>query len=347
MSNNVAVSVIIINWNGQKDLSGCLSSLKKVTDIKFEVILVDNGSTDQSLKESKKIFPDIHVIKNHHNLGYAPANNQGLACAKGEFILFLNNDTEVTGNFLKILIDTLKTDPKIACVQPKIYLMGRGQMLDAVGSFLTWTGFLDHFGYERSDGPKYSKPMSIFSAKGACMLFRKSALDKIGNFDNLFFAYFEETDLCWRAWLAGYGVFYVPQAVIYHKGGATAHRLQEAISYYHSYKNRIRTFIKNFETANLVRVLFMHSLICTFLVFANILMGRISQALAIIRAYWWNITVLSDTLKERTRVQALRQVADKQLFGPLVRHKGLIQYIKEVYFSFFIAPKIRQEKMEW
>ncbi|MBI4039374.1 glycosyltransferase [Candidatus Daviesbacteria bacterium] len=347
MPNNVVVSVIIINWNGQKDLSGCLTSLKKVKDVEFEVILVDNGSTDQSAKVAQKIFPDVHVIRNQHNLGYAPANNQGLAGARGEFILFLNNDTKVTDDFLKILVSILKADPKIAAVQPKIYLMGRGQMLDAVGSFLTWTGFLDHFGYERRDGPQYAKPREIFSAKGACMLFRKSVLDQIGNFDNLFFAYFEETDLCWRAWLAGYRVSYVPQAVIYHKGGATAHRLPEAISLYHSYKNRIRTFIKNFAVVNLVRVLFVHSLICTFLVLAHLLMGRTSQALAIVRAYWWNITVLSDTLQERTRVQALRQVGDKQLFGPLVRHKGLVQYLKEVYFSFFIAPKIRQEKMGW
>lgn len=324
------VSVIIINWNGKNLLKVCLSSLKNQNYKNIEIILVDNASVDGSVEWVTKYFAQIKIIINKKNLGFAEANNIGFRQARGEYILFLNNDTKVTSNFITEILNVLKRK-NIGGVQSKILFMDDPKRLDGVGSYLTYTGFLYHQGIYAINTSKYDKEIEIFSAKGACMCFKKSVLDKIlvdGDiFDKRYFAYFEETDLCLRVWLLGYKIVFVPNSIIYHKYGATSQKLKKPFIEYHSYKNRICTYIKNLEMLSIAKILLPHLMICQVLAIIFILKKRWDIFLSIERALWWNLVNLRKTLKYRNIIQRkIRYVKDGIIFPVVLRNVGLSYY---------------------
>ena len=204
------VSVIIATLNGKGLLSDCLKTLYKY-ESNFEVIVVDNASTDGTISWLKKSYPQVKLIENSFNTGFAKANNQGLELASGEYVLYLNNDTLITEPFLKTLIAEL-VSPKVAAVSPLILLPDG--TIDSIGSYLTRTGFLYHRAHRHKPDPSFVHKTNTYSLKGACMLWKKSVLDKIGQLDESYFAYFEETDLCHRAVNAGFNLVVVPQVSI-------------------------------------------------------------------------------------------------------------------------------------
>jgi len=201
-------------------------------------------------------------------------------------------------------------------------LMDDPRRLDTAGSFLTATGFLVHRGaYEPEE--RFTTSDEIFAAKGAALLLRRAALEETGPFDPRFFAYFEETDLCWRVWLAGWEVGFAADARVLHRLGATASTLPSAFVQFHSFKNRIRTLIKNLGAARLVWMLPYHLALCIGLVIWYALRGRFDIAAAILRAIWWNATHLRGTLRERRRVQRRRRVSDGDLMRRIMRPTSL------------------------
>jgi GT2 family glycosyltransferase len=232
--------------------------------------------------------------------------------AKGKYILLLNNDTTVTKNFLEPLVEDLEKDLMLAAVQSKTFL--NKNLLDNVGSFLNPVGFLNHFGFREKDGKKYQEKQQIFSPKAACLLIRKTVVDKIGLFDSSYFAYFEETDWAWRIYLIGYKIIFEPRSVIYHKLGKTSTKLSYAFINYHSFKNRLRTILKNASTNTLITMLPLHLLIINILAISFLIQGKGQIFLSIIRAEFWNILHFKETLIERFKIQSKRSVSDKQLF---------------------------------
>src|SRR3989344_355191 len=141
-----SVSIIVLNWNGKSFLKSCLDSLKKITYSPLEIIVVDNNSIDGSQEFVKKNYQKVSLIENKKNYGFAQGNNIGFRAAKGDYILFLNNDTVVTPNFLEILISDFKKNKKIGCLQPQMRVMKNKNLIDSIGSFMTFTGFLYHYG---------------------------------------------------------------------------------------------------------------------------------------------------------------------------------------------------------
>jgi len=329
------VSIIIVNFNGKGYLMKCLRSLKKQSYENIEVIVVDNASIDGSVEVIRKIkipHSRLQIIVNKENLGFAEANNIGYQRTKGELVLFLNNDTEVTRDFLKNLVQRILKDKKIGGVQSKIFLMDKRDTLDSVGSFLTMTGIMYHYGVFKKDSVKYSKYIAIHTAKGACMLFRRNVLEKVmvrGEiFDGRYFAYFEESDLCHRVWLAGYEIYFVPDSVIYHKMGATSSKLANPFVQFHSYKNRINSYLKNLEVKNLVRILVPHLFLCEVMSGYYLVRGSLGMALAIQKAMLWNILNISQTLSKRKIVQdRVRRVSDEEIFARVMKKVGLGYYI--------------------
>lgn len=321
------VSIIIVNWNGKHHLEKCLPSLEKITYSNYEVILVDNASSDESVSFVKSKYPSIKIIQNDKNYGFAKGNNIGFKQAHGEYILFLNNDTQVTKDFLDNLVAVLGSDRELGGVQAKVLSMTDPTRLDSVGAFLTNTGFLYHYGYLQKDNKKYDKPIYLYTAKGACMLFRKDVIDQVGLFDDEFFAYFEETDFCHRVWLAGYKIKYVPDAVIYHQIGGTSNSMNNSFIQYHSFKNRINSYIKNLGLSEAIKILPLHIFLCEAAAFVFIIKGKPSIFLAINKAILWNIKKLSQTLKKRKYIQRqIRTVSDNEAFGKLKRFPGLRYY---------------------
>jgi len=338
------VSIIIINWNGKEHLKKCIPSVLENSYKNFEIIIVDNGSTDGSLQYVGDKFPKTVIIRNKTNLGFAQANNQGVNKSRGEMILFLNNDTVVTKNFLTDLVTKLNSDKEIGACQPKILLLEKKDRLDSIGSFLTNTGFLYHYGFEARDAKKLDKEITLFSGKGSCLLFKKSVLNEIGHFNEDFFAYFEETDLCWRLWLAGYKLYYVPQAKIFHKSWGTARKLKQETINYHSFKNRIASLTINLGTYNLVKILPVHLVICALIAFFYSITGKPKISLAIFKAVFWNIKNQNIIQKKRRVTQTkIRIVSDKKLFPQIVRNANLSFYFSILRYS-FVRSKIFHEK---
>jgi len=231
------VSIIIVNYNGKKFLHDCLSSLYSITYDDYEVILVDNHSSDGSVDFVKQNFPDVIIQQLEQNFGFAKANNIGADVAKGDLLLFLNNDTKVTEGFLEPLVAEMKSDETAIC---QSLLLKPDGAIDSAGDFV------DKYGrtYNSKKIPKETSP--ILSARGACMLVKKDVFDELGRFDEKFFVSFEDVDIGWRAWICGYKVVVVPKSVVYHYGGGTVSIMSGDIKF-HGAKNTLVLTLTNFE----------------------------------------------------------------------------------------------------
>lgn len=221
-------------------------------------------------------------------------------------------------------------------MQPKIHIMDNPALLDTVGSYLTYTGFLQHVGFLEKDSSVYNKERIIFSAKGACLLTRKDIINKIGLFDNNYGSYFEETDFCWRVWLLGYKIIYYPKAEIYHKVGFTSKKQNQGEVNYNSFKNRIATLFKNLGTKNLFIIGLAHLIIIINLSLYYFLTLRFKNANMIWRAIWWNIKNLKKNISKRNFVQKIRAKSDEEIFKSILK-----KFDYKRMFSHFL----RSEKM--
>ncbi len=238
MKNQNSVSIIIINYNGKKFLEKCLKSLETIKYENYEIILVDNNSTDDSVEFVKNTYPSIIIIKLDKNYGFAEPNNIGAKNAKGNFLLFLNNDTEVTPNFVTELVNAAKTDKQIAICQ-SLLLKPSGE-IDSSGDFL------DTLGRAYSSKIKPGPTKEILSARGASMLVKREIFENLGGFNKEYFASFEDVDLGWRCWIAGYKVIVVTSSIVYHSGGQTIKELSSVMSF-HGVKNTLLLRLVNFE----------------------------------------------------------------------------------------------------
>jgi GT2 family glycosyltransferase len=340
MNKQPLVSVIIVNWNGKQWLQGCLPSLAAVTYKNVEWIIVDNASTDGSSHWVKKHYPKTIIVQNSENLGFSHANNLGYRKAHGDYILFLNNDTKVKSDYISELLKPFAGDKTIGGVQSKILLMDEPKRLDSIGAFLTPTGFLYHNHLGGIDNTGLDKQTELYTAKGASMMFRKDVLRQVEVdgwiFDPDYFAYFEETDLCHRVWMAGYHIVYAHKAVVYHKMGATSNKLVSGWVQYNSYKNRINSYIKNFGFQNLILILPFHIALCNVLSFVFLVKRNYSWFKAIHKAIWWNVLHLPKTLEKRTFVQSrIRRRKDSDFFGKIMKSP------KPGYYTGFLSMFLR------
>ncbi len=314
--NRELVSIIIVSWNGLHWLKKSIPSLFRVSYRPFEIILVDNSSTDGTKEWVSEHFPDVSIISIDKNLGYAEANNRGFEVSRGAYVLFLNNDVEVESEFVNNLVSAIEKDDTIAGAQSKILLMNDRDRYDTIGAFLTSTGFLYHYCFMNRVNKIYEKSIDIFTPKGACMIFKRSALQNVlvdGKlFDPEAFAYFEETDMANRIWLSGKRIVYVPDAVIYHKMGGTSETMNKAFIQYHSFKNRIASYLKNLEIISLVTILPVHIIACEVYALLHAIKGTFSIFFSVQKALLWNMVHIKDTIRKRCYIQKnIRKVSDK------------------------------------
>ncbi len=239
MEKTPLVSIIIVNYNGKTHLEECLSSLEKIDYKNYEIILVDNNSTDTSVEYVKNTYPSITIIKLNRNYGFAEPNNIGAKNAKGDYLLFLNNDTTVNPNFISEMVNVLEQDPQIAICQ-SLLLKPNGEV-DSSGDFV------DTLGRAYSSKNKENEVKKILSARGASMMVRKDSFWDLGGFDKRFFASFEDVDLGWRAWIWGYKIVLVPNSIVYHKGGQTVKQHLSEVRF-NGVKNSLIIRLTNFET---------------------------------------------------------------------------------------------------
>ena len=232
------VSIIIVNYNGRPFLDDCLKSLHQINYNEIEIILVDNSSSDDSLDFVKREYPNIIIIKLEKNRGFAEPNNIGTKIAKGDYFLFLNNDTIVEPNFVSELIKTALKDSKIGILQS--LLLKPGGEIDSSGDFIDETGIVFN-----SKKP-ISNDREIFSARGACMMVQRNLFEKLGGFDEKFYFSFEDVDLGWRARIFGYKIVVIANSKVRHRGGKTTNKKETKLAF-HGLKNQLSMKITNFE----------------------------------------------------------------------------------------------------
>jgi len=243
------LSVIVINWNGVQFLPRCLQSLREQTLRDFQVILADNGSTDESVPLTKRDFPEVDIVSLGANLGYAEANNKAAATSHARYLLFLNNDTHLAPDALAAFVQAAEANDQAHIWAP--------QQRTYDGKHLLHIGMsADVLSYP-CGGRK------TFYSDGAALFIRCEVFRQLGGFDQYHFIWWEDSDLCWRAWLQGYRVATLPQVVIFHKAGGTmGSSLPEDQQYTTStgkrrlaYRNQLATLLKNYSTPALAFVL--------------------------------------------------------------------------------------------
>lgn len=316
MNKKPLVSVIIVNWNGEKIIKNSIQSILKQSYQPIELIVVDNNSSDKSVTIIQSFKKKVTLIQSGVNTGYAGGNNLGFSVAKGKYILLFNSDAFAESDFLASLVDEIEKKPSVSVLQPKLIYKGnpryKNGVINSVGCYFTPTGFLYYLGYGKDSSlPMYNQHREIFSAYGACMLIRKNTIDKVGLFDEDFFLYFEETDFCIRVWLSGEKVVYTPKATVFHGGGASSRKFGNPQVIYHSFKNRLCSYIKTLEFPHVLLVTFNCMVLTELASVMYLFTGKFELFLVVQRAVLWNIVQLPQTLKKRRLIQqTIRDVKD-------------------------------------
>lgn len=214
-------SVIIPHWNGREHLETCLGSLRRQRYREFEVILVDNGSTDGSQATVREQFPEVRLLELGENRGFTGACNAGYALSQGEFVVLLNNDTEAEPGWLEALASAFDRYPDAGILASKLLLFDGRDQFHAAGDFYRVDGIPGNRGVWERDVGQYDEEERVFGACGAAAAYRREMLAETGFLDDAFYFSCEDVDLAWRANLAGWETIYVPAAVVYHKLKAT------------------------------------------------------------------------------------------------------------------------------
>ncbi|MBR6486915.1 MAG: glycosyltransferase family 2 protein [Lachnospiraceae bacterium] len=223
----IKVSVVIPNYNGSKFIKPCLNNLKEQSFTDFEVIVVDNGSTDGSPDMVREICPDAVIIGLDKNYGFSKAVNEGIRAARAPFVFLLNNDTEVDRDCIKQLYLRITSDEKIFSVSSRMLKMSDPDMIDSAGDLYCCLGWAFARGKDKKK-EKYDSPAEVFSACAGAALYRKSVFNVIGYFDEKHFAYLEDVDIGYRAKICGYRNVYEPKALVLHAGsGMSGSRYNE------------------------------------------------------------------------------------------------------------------------
>lgn len=328
------VSVIIVTFSGRKYVADCLAAVFASLYEDIEVIIVDNGSEDDTVSFLKKKYGErdnFKLISLDKNYGPAYARNRGVEEASGKYLAFLDNDTRPNPNWLLEPVQLMEADPAIGVCQCKLLMMDAPDRIDYVGDYLSQFGFLiqraEHGVVDRG---QFDEPVEIFSAKSAGMLVRKEAFEKAGGFDEDYFIYVEETDLAWRVWLGGYRSVFSPRSVVYHKFGTSAVILGgKQIFMVRAYgcRNYLATLFKNLGVRALFKIFPVHFLLWLGIVVFLVLKGKIKDGFFVLWGMGDFVFRLGGLSRKRRTIQKGRLVSDEELLPRIMKRQPLGYFV--------------------
>lgn len=300
------LALVILNWNGQQLLEKFLPSIIHYSSIKdVEIYVADNASTDNSIDFVKKEFPQIKIIQNKQNGGYAKGYNDALKHVKADVFGLINSDIEVTENWLTPIISIFKQESNTAIVQPKILDFKNKQYFEYAGA---GGGFIDKFGYPYCRGrifqeieidfSQYNDTTDILWASGACFFIKSDVFNELNGFDEDYFAHQEEIDLCWRTINKGYAIKYVGTSKVYHVGGATLKEESPRKSFL-NFRNSLFSLVKNLPSSQLIPIIFIRLVLDGVAGVKFLTELRPKHTFAIIRAHFSFYYYLTKMLKKR------------------------------------------------
>ena len=333
------ISVVILNWNGSRIVEKCLKSLQAQTYNPLEIIVVDNASTDGSADLIRRRFPDVNLIVNERNLGFGGGNNVGIRASQGRYIMMLNNDARLDAKCIEELKRSIEKDERYGACACKILLENEDNLVDSAGIVVFWDGL--SIGRGRLEkGDRYNKEEEVFFSSGCACLFRKKMLDDIGLLDEDFFAYADETDMGWRARMAGWKCIYNPKAVVYHFHSASSGTYSPLKAFLVE-RNRIWVAIKNFPLSLLIFGQFCTLYRYLFQAFGAFFgkgaagkftkeFSKFRLVMVLLRVYFSVLKSLPIVFRKRLQVQKKKKISNKEIYQ-LCKKYGISA--KEVAFK--------------
>ncbi len=298
------IAVVILNWNGKKLMEQFLPSVIRFST-EADIYVIDNASTDDSVKFLSENHPEINIVRLDQNYGYAGGYNRGLQQIPADIYALINSDLEVSENWLKPVIKEFENQSGTAIIQPKIKDFKNKKMFEYAGAA---GGFLDLFGYPYCDGRilnkieedkgQYDRQKEIFWASGACLFIRKKTFDELKGFDEKFFAHQEEIDLCWRAHHRQKKAIYIPQSVVYHVGGASLNK-QSPFKTYLNFRNNLIMLLKNLPASLIFPVIFSRLILDGLAGIGFLIQARPKHTWAIVKAHFGFYKRIPYALKNR------------------------------------------------
>lgn len=300
------VAVVILNYNGKAYLEQFLPSVLNCTPSSVaDIVVADNASTDDSLSLLKNKFPEVNIIINSSNGGYAKGYNDALSKLNHEYFLLLNSDIEVTAHWIQPLLTLLENNAEIAAAQPKILSFHNKQEFEYAGAA---GGYIDKFGYPfcrgrifnsfEEDKGQYDDKREVFWATGACLFVRRSCFIEAGKFDEDFFAHMEEIDLCWRMKNLGHKIFYCPESTIYHVGGGTLSKNNPQKTYL-NFRNNLVLLFKNHASSFFSIKILLRLILDGMAGFKFIFSGDYRHCISVLRAHYYFYRHFSTILHKR------------------------------------------------
>lgn len=336
---NKKVLIIIPVHNGVAEFLGdCLFSLRNINYPKEDlaILAIDDVSLDNSAEFISNNFPEVKVIKNEKNLGFAGSNNVGLQYGIDQgfdYVFMLNQDTAVVPDFLAEAVKLAETDQQIGIVQSKLLLYRQKDKINSLGNEIHFLGFAFAGGYLEPDREMPAREITY--ASGAAMLLKIAALKEVGLLNEEFFMYHEDTDLGWRFWLAGYKVMLAPKSIVYHK-----YEFSRSIKkYYFMERNRYLVLLQNYKIATLLLILPAALVMDLAMFFYSFLAGWWREEF-LVYGYFFKWENWNKILKTRDQVQAKRKVKDKEI---IKRFTGKIEFqeIKSPLLRYLVNPVLK------
>lgn len=325
-----SVAVVILNWNGKNLLERFLPSVVATAYSNLQIIIGDNASTDDSVAYIKQNFPELTVIENDQNYGFAGGYNHILSKVEADYFVLLNSDVEVPSNWIKPVIDLMQSDANIAVAQPKIKWQQQKNQFEYAGAA---GGFIDMHAYPlcrgrifdtvENDHGQYDKTIDIFWASGAAMFIKREAWQLINGFDADLFAHMEEIDLCWRLKNLSYRIVCCTDAEVYHLGGGTLNA-NNPYKTYLNFRNNLIIMQKNLPKNDAYFRIFVRFWLDFAAWIQFLLKGKPAFSLAISKAHYHFLKSIYQTAEKRAQQQT-----------PLLNHTGV--YKNSIVYSYFIS----------
>ena len=302
------VAIVILNWNGKKILEQFLPSVVEYSE-KATIYVADNASTDKSIPYLKEKFNKVTIIQNKTNGGYAKGYNDALKNVTEDLLILLNNDVEVTQNWLLPIINEFKRDASLIAAQPKILDFNNKKYFEYAGA---GGGFIDRLGYPycrgrifntiEKDKGQYNGINKIFWASGACFIVRRNEFKELNGFDENFFAHQEEIDLCWRIQQNGGVIKYIGNSTVYHLGGATLSNINPIKTFY-NFRNSLLMLVKNIESSKVWIILFLRLLMDGIAGLNFLIQGKWKHTLAIVKAHFSFYSLLPRYINKEYKIR--------------------------------------------
>jgi GT2 family glycosyltransferase len=305
------VSAVVLNYNGCELLDVIIPSLALQEYRDFEMVVVDNASTDDSVSHLRETWPQVRVVSTGAaNVGVTAAMNVAVRAATGELVALLNNDIELDPRWMGELVAALEHHPDAGSAVGKLLNFYRRKELDGAGDVFSWGGEVRRRGHGEHDRGQYDGPQAIFGACGGAALYRRSAFERVGPMDESLFAYYEDADWSFRAQLSGYGCRYVPTAVAYHMGSATLGAGSSEFNLYQAWRNSIWVVVKNYPTSDL----FLHAPALLLVQLRNLGIATRRRKVRLWLRVWRDaLRDLPAVLAKRREVQRGRRISRAQL----------------------------------